>query len=344
MHWSLELDALPADAELPEPLRELDLVIAAFGCNPPPVVRRSLAPVHTGPPPALWLNLEYLTAEAWIDSCHGLSSIKPQDGARETFFFPGFSEASGGLLREAGLIERRRAFDHRPHRTDWLAAQGLLAADAPAGDPRVSVFCYDHPASLRALRSLAEGPRRLQLLIAEGVAESALRTLAGCPLPSGSRTRIGSVTVNRFGWLDQDGYDRLLWSCDLNVVRGEDSWIRAHWAGRPFIWQPYPQDGEAHLGKLDAWIERAMASAPCADQAVLRALSHAWSGDGDPAAAWAAFTERLGWDTAPGDARSASSGALADELGEFCDGLAAQPDLAARIMAWFREQHAPRPL
>jgi hypothetical protein len=56
--------------------------------------------------------------------------------------------------------------------------------------------------------------------------------------------------------LSQEDYDRLLWSCDLNIVRGEDSWIRAHWAARPFIWQPYPQSEGAHRIKLEAFLKR----------------------------------------------------------------------------------------
>jgi hypothetical protein len=33
----------------------------------------------------------------------------------------------------------------------------------------------------------------------------------------------------------------LLWLCDLNFVRGEDSFVRAQWAARPLVWQIYPQ-------------------------------------------------------------------------------------------------------
>jgi uncharacterized repeat protein (TIGR03837 family) len=53
---------------------------------------------------------------------------------------------------------------------------------------------------------------------------------------------------------DQQGFDRLLWSCDFNIVRGEDSFLRAQWAAKPFIWHIYPQEDDYHLIKLRAFM------------------------------------------------------------------------------------------
>ena len=55
-------------------------------------------------------------------------------------------------------------------------------------------------------------------------------------------------------YTDQDGFDEMLWACDLNYVRGEDSLVRALWAGQPFIWHIYPQDDNAHHAKLEAFL------------------------------------------------------------------------------------------
>jgi len=38
-------------------------------------------------------------------------------------------------------------------------------------------------------------------------------------------------------------------------VRGEDSLVRALWAGQPFVWQIYPQDDNAHHAKLEAFLD-----------------------------------------------------------------------------------------
>ena len=73
--------------------------------------------------------------------------------------------------------------------------------------------------------------------------------------------------------LTQQDYDHLLWACDLNFVRGEDSLVRAIWAGKPFIWQIYPQTDGAHHAKLDAFLD--MMEAP----ASLKQTHLAWNAD-----------------------------------------------------------------
>jgi uncharacterized repeat protein (TIGR03837 family) len=84
-------------------------------------------------------------------------------------------------------------------------------------------------------------------------------------------------------WLSQPDYDRLLWSCDLNFVRGEDSFVRAQWAGVPFVWQIYPQHDGVHAAKLDAFLDRMLDGAGLAAATALRRLWRAWNGLGDAA-------------------------------------------------------------
>jgi hypothetical protein len=55
---------------------------------------------------------------------------------------------------------------------------------------------------------------------------------------------------------------------DLNIVRGEDSFVRAIWAKRPFIWHVYPQTEQTHEIKLNAWLART--SLPSQVQTALR--------------------------------------------------------------------------
>jgi uncharacterized repeat protein (TIGR03837 family) len=77
--------------------------------------------------------------------------------------------------------------------------------------------------------------------------------------------------------LTQTDYDHLLWSCDLNFVRGEDSLVRAIWAAKPFIWQIYPQHDGVHLAKLDAFL--AMMDAP----ASLKTAHQVWNSSANEA-------------------------------------------------------------
>ncbi|NDE27856.1 MAG: DUF2331 family protein, partial [Burkholderiaceae bacterium] len=63
-------------------------------------------------------------------------------------------------------------------------------------------------------------------------------------------------------FIPQDDFDYLLAQCDFNIVRGEDSFVRAQLAGRPFIWNIYPQDDGAHLVKLSAFLDLYLKEAP----------------------------------------------------------------------------------
>lgn len=258
----------------PEPeVTPADVVIEAFACDPPPAYVRRIGPNQ------VWLNLEYLSAESWIDNCHLLPS--PQaGGATKFFFFPGFSPDSGGLLREPGLLEARDACQANPlRRQAFLHSIGADAATAQlAADGRADVltlFSYaDAPASA-LLNTLAIRARPALLLVCDGVAP---RIAAGA---------LGACTVVRMPFLAQTAYDELLWSADLNLVRGEDSFVRAQWAGRPLIWHIYPQDQAAHLDKLDAWLGRYPAVPGIVE------LNHAWNGASGPEAFAAALRRAL---------------------------------------------------
>ena len=114
-----------------------DIVIEAFGCElPAPFVVRMVRPS-----PPVWINLEYLSAEAYVERCHGLRSpvcSGPGAGLNKWFFYPGFTEATGGLMREADLLDRQRAFTPEVQR-QWLASLGV---HSQPDDTLVSVFCY----------------------------------------------------------------------------------------------------------------------------------------------------------------------------------------------------------
>jgi uncharacterized repeat protein (TIGR03837 family) len=283
-----------------------DVLISAFGCEPPAALRAVLAGAPRRP---LWVNLEYLSAEPWIDGCHGLPSVRPADGAVEHFYYPGFTERSGGLLRERGLLERRDAFVGSAAQQRWL--QALDIAPSP-GARLVTLFCYPETPLPDWFALLADGARPHHVLVPESVADGAIAAFFGnAPAPGGVLRR-AQLAVQRIPFLTHDDYDRLLWSADLNFVRGEDSWIRAHWAARPFVWQPYAQAEGTHLVKLRAFLARLSAGA-AADAMML-----AWSDAGALAPAWLAFDGQLD--------------ALAPAWRDWCTKLGAQRDLATRLV------------
>lgn len=235
-----------------------EVVIEAFGCNPP---QRFVARMAALAKPPVWIDLEYLSAEPFVERCHGLPSPQssgPGRGLTKWFFYPGFTPRTGGLIREHGLMPARRRFDA----AGWLDRQGL--APRP-GERRVSVFCYDD-APLAGLWPLLAG-RPTQVLLTPGGAQ---RLAAAAPAPAPLRCAA-------LPWFDQPGYDRLLWACDLNFVRGEDSFVRAIWSGNPFVWQIYPQADGAHAAKLDAFLALYLDAADAGLAAGLRALWRAWN-------------------------------------------------------------------
>ncbi len=222
-------------------LPRADVWIEAFGCElPEPFVTHGVAQTSDGVPP-LWVNLEYLSAEDWVPRMHGLPSpvmSGPARGWTKRFVYPGFTPDTGGLLREADLLQRQQVFD----RSAWRAqhAPGL----AP-GARLFSLFCYEPAGLSDLLRQLANTGDHL--LVTPG------RPLAVV------QAALDATPVNlRWSALphtDQAGFDAMLWACDLNLVRGEDSLVRALWAGQPLVWHIYPQDDCAHHAKLDAFLD-----------------------------------------------------------------------------------------
>ena len=292
-----------------------DVVVEAFGCDPPPGF---VARMGTLPAPLVWINLEYLSAERYVERSHGLASPQlagPGRGLTKWFFYPGFGPATGGLLHEPELERERTAFVPEP----WLASIGVPPL---AGARRVSLFCYEQPAIGAALeRWSAEST---QLLVTPGPPAAQVAAWLGVPGTPHEEARHGALQAHFLPWLSQPGYDRLLWSCDLNHVRGEDSLVRAMWARRPFVWQLYPQHDDAQHTKLEAFLDTYLAGVDTAAAQPLRRRFRAWNGHPaedagaafrEPAPpAWAAMATARG---AAFEAEAVGGGDLALRLCDF---------------------------
>ena len=270
-----------------------DVVIEAFACELPAPYVEAMA---QRPRPPVWLNLEYLSAEAWVAGCHRLPSPHPRLPLLKHFFFPGFGPDTGGLLRENDYDEKRKCFDAAAFRAEF----GL-----PPKSPdelTISLFSYpDNPALPRLLASWAASPTSVRVL-RPGSSEAARTT--------------GNLSLLPLPFLPQSRYDELLWACDLNFVRGEDSFVRAQWAAKPFVWQIYPQADGAHMAKLDAFLSLHPAGTR------LRPFWHAWNGDGR--ADWVVFAAAL-----PG---------LAAPMRQWAETLAARRNLAAELVHFCLER------
>ncbi|MCY7305893.1 MAG: elongation factor P maturation arginine rhamnosyltransferase EarP [Rhodoferax sp.] len=289
-------------------LRRSDVVLEGFGCEiEAAFLNWHFAGVEPQSPMPSWINLEYLSAQAYAEQSHRLPSpvqFGPAKGFTRHFFFPGFSRRSGGLLREGNLLARQAAFD----RWAWLSQHGVYNSGATI----VSLFCYEPPTLTELLERLQRGPEPVQLLVTSGRAAAAVRGWQKAATRSTTRSTdacIGSLSLVFLPTLTQEDYDHLLWSCNLNFVRGEDSLVRAIWAGKPFVWQIYPQGDAAHFPKLRATLD--VLGAPKS----WRQFHGAWN---DDPAVLPAF-DLPGWALAVHDARQK---------------LLAQDDLTTRLLTF----------
>lgn len=305
-HWT----TLPADLE------PANCVIEAFACELPRSYIDAMAARVGG---TRWFNLEYLSAEDWVEGCHGLASRDPATGLAKHFFFPGFTARTGGLLRERDLLARRDAW-----RADAALQQATFARLGMQPDLaalQLTLFSYESPALVSLVDALAGGDRPAQLWVPEGRALTALEQICGRPLAPGEACRRGALDICPLHFMDQDDYDALLWHADLNIVRGEDSFVRAQWAARPLLWHIYRQQDDAHIAKLDAFLDRLSAGlGPGATQA-LRTVHAAWNRDLPlPAEGWHALFAALP--------------ALRQHAETWAASLARQSDLASQLVSF----------
>jgi uncharacterized repeat protein (TIGR03837 family) len=300
-------DAGPADA-----------VIEAFACHLSEHYVEAMGARETKP---AWINLEYLSAQGWVEESHALPSPHPRLALTKYFFFPGFTEKTGGLLRERDLIIRRDAFQRDP--AAQAAFWNALGVPPRAADEiRVSLFSYANPATASLLQAWSDAGQRVTCLFPEGPALESIEVFFGT---HGARHFArGSLSLYVLPFVEQDDYDRLLWACDINFVRGEDSFLRAQWAARPFVWHIYPQQDDAHWSKLEAFLDLYTAGLDPHSTARIKYLWHAWNRGAAAGAPWRDFVggraelqrHSAGW------ARSqAARSGLAENLAKFCDNL-----------------------
>ncbi|MDR5779946.1 elongation factor P maturation arginine rhamnosyltransferase EarP [Caballeronia sp. LZ065] len=257
-----------------------DVVIEAFACELPPAYIASMARRERKP---VWVNLEYLSGEDWVADFHTRPSPHPRYPLEKTFFFPGLGAGTGGVLKERDLDARRAAFDAPA----WWREH--VHGEPPSADSTViSLFTYENPAIDSMLAQWRDGAAPVVLLAPEGRISGALARFFGVPrFAADMSARAGALRAHALGFVEQPRFDALLWAADINFVRGEDSFVRAQWACKPFAWHIYPQADDAHLPKLDAALAHYTHGLDASARASTARFWHAWNGAGTPD--WADF-------------------------------------------------------
>jgi uncharacterized repeat protein (TIGR03837 family) len=271
------------------------LVIEAFACKLPESYIEAMAVQEHKP---VWINLEYLSAEDWVEGAHKLPSPHPCLPLVKYFFFPGFTEKTGGLLLERDLLVRRNAF-HADAAAQQVFWHNLGIPEKAEGELRVSLFSYENDAVTALLQAWSQGETPVVCCVPEGRVLPQVAGFFGKASFAGLGTngvavwQSGNLRVHVLPFVEQGRYDELLWACDVNFVRGEDSCVRAQWAGKPFVWHIYPQHDGVHMKKLRAL--SGLYGKKLSDQShrANENLWLAWNGQGDIASAWQSYDTQL---------------------------------------------------
>lgn len=279
-------EALPSLQTIP------DLVIEALACTVPEAYLQLVAKQN---PQALWLNLEYLSAEDWVEGCHGLPSPQSLVPLTKYFFFPGFTSATGGLLRERDIVQQAQNLqqDSKAQAAFW---QKIGIADAQAYQRRISLFAYGQANIASWLTQLQLDSQRTLLLVPQGVLAEQICSIfpeLASQQTAIKRLALGQLTIMVMPFIAQQDYDLLLACCDINFVRGEDSVIRAHWAGRPFIWQIYRQEEQAHRQKLNDFLAKQLALATPELSALIQKAHDLWDLELDFSEIWPEYIKNI---------------------------------------------------
>jgi uncharacterized repeat protein (TIGR03837 family) len=285
-----------------EAIRPAELVIEAFACKLPQSYIEAMAAQQE----SVWINLEYLSAEDWVHGCHGLPSPHPSLPLTRYFFFPGFTRQTGGLLLERDLFARRDAFrgDAARQQEFWQS----LGMEMPGAETlKISLFGYENDALAGLFDVWENGAQPVLCLVPEGRIlpqveryfedvgrDSSRRNCHVGMNPDLQNYSRGNLQVRVLPFVEQERYDELLWACDVNFVRGEDSCIRAQWAGKPFIWQIYPQHDAVHRQKLQAFLNLYCAPLGAAASEAVQGLWQAWNQENGAGEAWPALIAARG--------------------------------------------------
>lgn len=225
-----------------------DAVINAFNCRLDPAVIKAIQTKERSGQPAVVINLDYLSAEDWVEGCHGLTS--PADGISCYYFFPGFTNKTGGLNVDPDFVKQCKANLHK------IALENSPHSAHTKTDQNITLFSYKNPALMPLLNSFTNSSIPRVLTVFQGLALDNLNQLLSLNLHAGETIQLGELTIHASAMVEQQEYDDYLLNNQCNLVRGEDSIIRAMHTGRPFLWQIYKQEENAHIVKLESFLDR----------------------------------------------------------------------------------------
>lgn len=225
-----------------------DVFIEAFGCNVPEEYVKAAKENSK-----LWINLEYLSGEKWIEDFHLCESLIDSKTLKKIFFMPGFSEKSGGVIIDSGFLERMKFGKENRDEVFKKYFKDFDLKDKFIG----TVFSYEKNFE-NLLETLKNYEKETVLLLMGEKTQKSFSEILKKNLTEdyGNIVKYGKITMIYSDFFSQEEYEEIISASDFNFTRGEDSFVRGIILGKPFMWHIYLQEEKAHMDKIKAFTER----------------------------------------------------------------------------------------
>ena len=225
-----------------------DVFIEAFGCNVPEEYVKTAKENSK-----LWINLEYLSGEKWIEDFHLCESLIDSKTLKKIFFMPGFSEKSGGVIIDSGFLERMKYGKENRDEVFKKYFKDFDLKDKFIG----TVFSYEKNFE-NLLETLKNYKKETVLLLMGEKTQKSFSEILKKNLTEdyGNIVKYGKITMIYSDFFSQEEYEEIISASDFNFTRGEDSFVRGIILGKPFMWHIYLQEEKAHMDKIKAFTER----------------------------------------------------------------------------------------
>ncbi len=225
-----------------------DVFIEAFGCNVPEEYVKAAKENSK-----LWINLEYLSGEKWIEDFHLCESLIDSKTLKKIFFMPGFSEKSGGVIIDSGFLERMKYGKENRDEVFKKYFKDFDLKDKFIG----TVFSYEKNFE-NLLETLKNYEKETVLLLMGEKTQKSFSEILKKNLTEdyGNIVKYGKITMIYSDFFSQEEYEEIISASDFNFTRGEDSFVRGIVLGKPFMWHIYLQEEKAHMDKIKAFTER----------------------------------------------------------------------------------------
>ena len=225
-----------------------DIIIEAFGCD----IFKDYIDIAKEKS-KLWINLEYLSGEKWIEDFHLKESLIDSKSLKKIFYMPGFTNESGGIIVDETFIERKNYSKINKYKILEKYFPKISFKDKIVG----TIFSYEKNFENLLIELNKMNKDTVLFLMGDKTQESISKILKNNLIENfGNFIKYDKIIIKNMNFLSQEDYEELISASDFNFTRGEDSIIRALVLGKPFLWHIYLQEDRVHMDKLNAFIDR----------------------------------------------------------------------------------------